>query len=96
MEDLNGVINTAIQKVIANYKLAIPHYYQDKIQLLIPLSFDNGDKPDVALVLDQLKNGDYLATTCLTLEMAYMDARLIAKPESNWLVADNIPQTEEN
>ena len=96
LEDLNGVINTAIQKVIANYKLAIPHYYQDKIQLLIPLSFDNGDKPDVALVIDQLKNGDYLATTCLTLEMAYMDARLIAKPESNWLVADNIPQTEEN
>ena len=93
LEDLTGVINTAIQKVIANYKLAIPHYYQDKIQLLIPLYFDN-DMPDVALVLDLLKNGDYLATTCLTMEMAYMDARLIAKPESNWLIAENILETE--
>ena len=92
LEDLTGVINTAIQKVIANYKLAIPHYYQDKIQLLIPLYFDN-DIPNVALVLDLLKNGDYLATTCLTMEMAYMDARLIARPESNWLVAENIVST---
>ena len=94
LEDLTGVINTAIQKVIANYKLAIPHYYQDKIQLLIPLYFDN-DTPSVALVLDLLKNGDYLATTCLSMEMAYMDARLIAKPESNWLSAENILETEE-
>lgn len=93
LEDLTGVVNTAIQKVIANYKLAIPHYYQDKIQLLIPLCFDN-DTPSVALVLDLLKNGDYLATTCLTMEMAYMDARIIAKPESNWLMAENIIPTE--
>ena len=95
LEDLTGVVNTAIQKVIANYKLAIPHYYQDKIQLLIPLYFDN-DTPSVALVLDLLKNGDYLATTCLTMEMAYMDARLIAKPESNWLMAENIISTEKD
>lgn len=26
------------------------------------------------------------------MEMAYMDARLIAKPESNWLCADNITE----
>lgn len=85
LQDLNGVINIAIQRVIANYKIAIPHYYQSKIQLLIPLYFDNNETPDVALVLDLLKNGDYLATTCLTMDMAYMDARLIAKPELNWL-----------
>lgn len=93
LEDLNGVINAAIQNVIANYKLAVPHYYQDKIQLMIPLSFDNNDVYDVALVLDLLKNGNYLATTCLTMQMAYMKARLIARPESNWLVAENIVST---
>lgn len=27
LETLKGVIDTAIQKVIANYKLAVPHYY---------------------------------------------------------------------
>ena len=79
-----------IKNVMANYKLAVPHYYQDKIQLMIPLSFDNNEIYDVALVLDLLKNGNYLATTCLTMQMAYMKARLIAKPESNWLVAENI------
>lgn len=93
LEDLNGVINTAIQNVIANYKLAVPHYYQDKIQLMIPLSFDNNEVYDVALVLDLLKNGSYLATTCLTMQMAYMKARLIARPESNWLIAENIVST---
>lgn len=91
LDTLKGVIDTAIQKVIANYKLAVPHYYQNKIQLLVPLSFTKeDDKPDVALVLDLMKSGYYQATTCLTMDMAYMDARLIAKPESDWLCADNI------
>ena len=92
LETLKGVIDTSIQKVIANYKLAVPHYYQNKIQLLVPLCFGKDDNPDVALVLDLMKNGYYQATTCLSMEMAYMDARLIAKPESNWLIAENITE----
>lgn len=92
LETLKGVIDTAIQKVIANYKLAVPHYYQNKIQLLVPLCFGKDDSPNVALVLDLMKNGYYQATTCLSMEMAYMDARLIAKPESNWLIAENITE----
>ena len=96
LETLTGVINKAIQKVIANYKLAIPHYYQNKIQLLVPLYFGSNNVPSVALVLNLMKNGYYQATTCLTMEMAYMDARLIARPESNWLVAENITSTEKD
>lgn len=92
LETLKGVIDTAIQKVIANYKLAVPHYYQNKIQLLVPLCFGKDDTPNVALVLDLMKNGYYQATTCLSMEMAYMDARLIAKPESDWLSAETIKE----
>lgn len=92
LDMLKGVIDTAIQKVIANYKLAVPHYYQNKIQLLVPLCFGEDNKPDVALVLDKMKSGYYQATTCLSMEMAYMDARLITKPESNWLIAENIKE----
>ena len=92
LETLKGVIDTAIQKVIANYKLAVPHYYQNKIQLLVPLCFGKDETPDVALVLDLMKNGYYQATTCLSIEMAYMNARLIAKPEPNWLMAENITE----
>ena len=84
-ETLKGVVDTAVQRVIANYKLAVPHYYNNKIQLMIPLCFGSTDKPDVALVLDRMKNNYYQAATCLDMQMAYMDARIIAKPDSNWL-----------
>lgn len=92
LETLKGVIDTAIKKVIANYKLAVPHYYCNKIQLMIPLYFGKSDKPDVALVLNRMKGNYYQATTCLSMDMAYMDARLIAKPESNWLIAEKITE----
>ena len=91
LDILKGVIDTAIQRAIANYKLAVPHYYQNKIQLLIPLCFGKNDSPDVALVLDK-KGNYYQATTCLDMKMAYMNARLITKPESNWLITDNIKE----
>lgn len=91
LDMLKGVIDTAIQRVIANYKLAVPHYYQNKIQLMIPLCFGRDDTPDAALVLDKKENY-YQATTCLDMKMAYMDARLIAKPESNWLIAEDIKE----
>lgn len=81
---LTGVIDTSIKKVIANYKLAVPQVYDKKIQLLLPLFFENDDKPDLALAVTK-KNGYYQGHTCLTLEMAYNNARLIAKPESTWL-----------
>lgn len=86
LEVLKGVIDTAVKRVMANYKLAVPHYFHKQIQLLIPLCFGKEDKPDLALVLSKMPGGYYQVHTCLTLEMAYMDARLIAKPESNWLV----------
>lgn len=52
--------------------------------------FWKNDEPDVDLVLDLMKNGYYQATTCLSMEVACMDARLIAKPESNWLASESI------
>jgi hypothetical protein len=79
-----GVIDTSIKKVIANYKLAVPQYYEGEIQLLIPLFFENDNKPDLALTVTK-KDGYYQGHTCLTLDMAYNNARLIAKPENNWL-----------
>lgn len=79
-----GVIDTSIKKVIANYKLAVPQYYGGQIQLLIPLYFEDDSKPELALTVTK-KDGYYQGHTCLTLDMAYNNARLIAKPESNWL-----------
>lgn len=81
---LEGVVNKSIKMVMANYKLAIPQYFNNKIQLLIPLFFTNKGSADLALVITKTGNY-YQGHTCITLDMAYNNARLIAKPESNWL-----------
>lgn len=81
---LNGAIDTMKKRVSANYKLAIPQYYDGKIQLLLPLCLLSDNKPDVAIAVTK-KDTCYQGHTCLTLDMAYNNARLIAKPESIWL-----------
>ena len=82
---LTGAVELMKRRVSANYKLAIPQCYEDKIQLLLPLCLDTDEgKPDLALAVTKLDNC-YQGYTCFTLDMAYNNARLIAKPESNWL-----------
>lgn len=81
---INGALDTMKKRVFANYKLAIPQYYEGKIQLLLPLCLMSDNKPDVAIAVTK-KINCYQGHTCLTLDMAYNNARLIAKPESNWL-----------
>ena len=81
---LNGAIDTMKKRISSNYKLAIPQYYEGKIQLLLPLCLMSDDKPDVAIAVTK-KETCYQGHTCLTLDMAYNNARLIAKPENNWL-----------
>ena len=81
---LNGAIDTMKKRVSANYKLAIPQYYDGKIQLLLPLCLMSDNKADVAIAVTK-KDNCYQGHTCLTLDMAYNNARLIAKPENNWL-----------
>ena len=81
---LEGAIDHALKRVQRNYKTAIPQFYQGRIQLLLPLCMTNRTKADLALVV--YRQGDvYLASTCLTLDMAYNNARLLARPDSEWL-----------
>lgn len=82
----DGAIQRAKQMVNANYKTAVPQYYKGKIQLLIPICLINENVPDLALVVSKNEVGNqYLGHTCLTLDMAYNNARLIARPDSLWL-----------
>lgn len=84
---LHGAIEDVTKKVKTNYKIAIPQYFANKIQLLLPLCLTSGSSnPDLALVIDKVPGQDiYSAKTCLTLKMAYNNARLIVKPQSDWL-----------
>ena len=84
---LRGAIDDVTKKVRTNYKIAIPQYYDGKIQLLLPLCLTSGSpNPDLALVVSKVPGQEiYSAKTCLTLKMAYNNARLIVKPQSDWL-----------
>ena len=78
-----GAVVEAARRAAANYTLAVPQFYAGRIQLLLPLCL-TGDTPELALAV-QREDGFYSARTCLTLEMAYNNARLICRPETSWI-----------
>ena len=82
---IKGSINNTLERVHRNYKMAIPSYYRGKIHFLLPLYLKDSKRADLALAVEANKN-DYRVATCLTLDMAYNDARLLAKPDKEWLI----------
>jgi hypothetical protein len=81
---LKGAIDNAKERIRRNYKTAIPQYYKGKIQLLLPLCITNPQRADLALVVED-HGTFYRASTCLTLDMAYNNARQLARPDRDWL-----------
>ena len=75
-----------------SFKVAIPTYYRGEIQLLVPLFLDekNINQASVALVLTLDNKGPwhYFCPTCLSLEMARMDSRVITRIDDTWLKPD--------
>lgn len=84
---VNGSIDTSLKKVKRNNRLVAPQLYFGKITYLLPIDM-LGQK--YALAVEKINN-QYRANTILTIDMAYMQARLVMKPESNWL----LPNAEE-
>ncbi len=81
----------AVERVRQNYKTAIPQYFRShsgrgkgSIQLLLPLKFPGSPRPSLALAVR--RDGDaYYAATVLKIEWAYTYARLLTKPDTEWL-----------
>ena len=83
---IKGAIDKLYAKIRRNYKLAVPHWHNGHIQLFLPLFLANPTKPDLALLVERLDEQKcYLGKTILTLDMAYKAARLICRPDSDWL-----------
>ena len=83
---IQGAVKSLYDKLRRNYKLAVPHWYDGHIQLLLPLYLTDPHKPDLALVAQ--RNDDqrcYVIKTILTMDWAYKDARIICRPDSDWL-----------
>jgi hypothetical protein len=88
-------LTLALKRVQWNFKTAIPMYYpqNNKMSLLLPLSLIDDEVIDLALVTEKTQSGAYLGHTILPLDWAYSNARLITRPDSDWLVAENIETT---
>ncbi len=79
---LEGSIQLLLKKIRRNYRLPVPQYYDGRIMFLVPLDI----LPDetIIIALEKIHN-EYIANTVLTLPMAYNCARLIHRPDKDWL-----------
>ena len=93
---IEDALRTAIKRANWNYKTAIPMYYPSRntTSLLLPLSLLDESTIDLALVIEKQPSGNYIGQTIIPLEWAYSNARLITRPDSDWLVTDNIVDEE--
>ena len=82
---LETAVELARRKVVVEPGLVTAQGYMGRVQYLLPIYLTKMDKPDLAMTLTVM-DGYYLGNTCLTLEMAYLNARAIAKPITPWLV----------
>lgn len=84
---LDDAIELAQKRVEWNFKTAVPAFYPTKntMSLLLPLDLTENEQPDVALVVELMESGAYIGQTILTTKMAYNNARLICRPDSDWL-----------
>ena len=55
------------------------------MNLLLPLNLTEDNIPDVALVVELQKSGNYQGQTIITMVQAYRDARLVCRPYIDWL-----------
>jgi Domain of unknown function (DUF3825) len=75
-----------------NFKTAIPQYYPrfNTMSLLLPLAIVDDEVVDIALVVTKNPSGSYQGRTVLPLDWAYQNARLVCRPDSDWLVPNLI------
>ncbi|HEY8335540.1 MAG TPA: DUF3825 domain-containing protein [Tardiphaga sp.] len=85
---LRGALENLIPKIKRNYKVAIPVWYveEHRMQLLLPF-VSASDANDVSCFLverdDDTKT--YRLKTIFDLDQAYFSARLITRPDRDWL-----------
>ena len=81
---LEGAMKHSIRLAQRSYRIAVPQFHRNSIQLLLPLYLRDSARPDLALTLERHGNW-YRAATVLYPDWAYRHARLLARPNSEWL-----------
>lgn len=81
---LEGAMKHSIRLAQRSYRVAVPQFHHGKIQLLLPLYMRDSERADLALTME--RHGTwYRAATVLYPDWAYRHARLLARPNSEWL-----------
>jgi hypothetical protein len=78
---LTHALDLTVKRCERNYRIAVPQYYKGKITYLLPVELDGHL---MSLAVEDV-NGKYRVNTIFTIEMAYKNARLLMKPEADWL-----------
>lgn len=75
-----------------NFKTAVPIYNPrfNKMSLLLPLALLNDEVVDISLVVTKNASGSYQGRTVFPLTWAYRNARLVCRPDSDWLTPEKI------
>ncbi len=81
---LEAAVTRAENRARRNYKTAVPQYSNGKLQLLLPICLGKPNEAELALVVGRVE-AVYKAFTVLDLDMAYNNARLLARPDPEWL-----------
>ncbi len=98
---LDLAVAWALKRVRRNYKTVVPQWYPrlgtSGAQFLMPLDLSGDHSVDLALVVSAVGDTAYRGHTVLTLDMAYTNARLVARPDSDWLIprASTIPAVDD-
>lgn len=87
---LDLAVAWATKRAMRNYKTVVPQWYPKLgaagAQFLMPLDLTGDQSVDLALVISSVGDTVYRGHTVLTLDMAYTNARLVARPDSDWLL----------
>lgn len=81
---LETAVEITRRRAVNDWSLAVPQVFQSRVQYLLPVFLTNMERPDLAMALSVM-DGYYIGHTCLTLQMAYQNARLLARPTAGWL-----------
>ncbi len=81
---LEGALKHSLRLAERSYRVAVPQFHRGRLQLLLPIYLQNLASPDLALILE--RHGEwYRAVTVLYPDWAYRHARLLSRPNSEWL-----------
>ncbi|MEU4443132.1 DUF3825 domain-containing protein [Actinosynnema sp. NPDC050801] len=79
-----AAVERAVERVERNYKAAVPQFHRGQVQLLLPLALRGTAEAQLALVVRRVGD-EYHGETVLPLAAALKNARLLARPDRDWL-----------